>query len=395
MHIHLDPVGGIAGDMFVGALLDAYPERAAATLAAVRAAGLDESVRLAHVPFSDGTLSGSRFEVSAPPAEDAHDHVHWSSLRRRLSSSALAEPILARVLDIFGRLAAAEAQVHNKAIDRVAFHEVGAWDSIADIVAAASLIESLGPCTWSIGAVPVGSGRVATQHGQLPVPAPATVLLLDGFHCFDDGFPGERVTPTGAAIVQHLAPDFGLGPRPRRLHHSGYGFGNRRFDGMSNVLRVLVFEPASTFVARPDQVAVLRFEVDDQTPEDLALGLDRLREMDGVVDVVQQTMVGKRGRVSAGIRILVKPEMVEQIIEACFAETTTLGIRTQLTDRVILPRRETRTAGGVRVKVATRAAGSTAKAEISDVADAGGHADREQRRHTAQTEALSDRDDER
>ena len=389
MHTHLDPIGGVAGDMFVGALLDAFPELAGPAIAAVRAAGLDEAVRLDHVAFSDGILSGSRFEVDAPGVGNGHDHVHWSSLKKRLDESALAPAVRARSIDIFAHLAHAEARVHGQAVDTIAFHEVGAWDSIADIVAAAHIIEALQPCTWSVGPIPLGTGRVSSAHGLLPVPAPATVLLLEGFECFDDGFSGERVTPTGAAIVRYLEPASGLGTTPLTLRKTGYGFGTRRFKGMSNVLRVLQFEHAAVSKSRSDEVTLIRFEIDDQTAEDLAVGLERLRAIDGVVDVNQFPVTGKQGRLLTAIQVLVRPERVDQVTDACFKETTTLGLRLQRVERRVLARHETNSEEGVAVKIANRPAGTTAKADIAAVADSDGHRTRQARRHAAESEVLA------
>lgn len=424
MHIHLDPVGGIAGDMFVAALLDLRPELAPATIAALRSAGLGDDVRLAFVPFSDGILNGSRFDVSklsrvwrrngkagrADQDRHAHEekpigmpelanqyvhrsatrhsHTRWRDIRKRLEECSLEAPVRLRAIEIFTLLAEAEARVHQKTIDEVSFHEVGAWDSIADIVAAAFLIESLMPCDWSIGPIPIGSGRVSTAHGQLPVPAPATALLLDGFCCFDDGLQGERVTPTGAAIIRHLQPSYGIGRVPRRLRKSAHGFGTRQLPGMSNVLRALEFETATSSV-RADQVAVINFEIDDQTPEDLAEGLDKLRDVEGVIDVIQHPTTGKRGRVVAAIQVLAKPELAAAVSAACFFETTTLGLRLQVTDRLVLSRNEAIAAGGVRVKCVQRPAGLTAKADIKDVAHEDGHFGRQALRDRAVSEVIS------
>ena len=191
------------------------------------------------------------------------------------------------------------------------------------------------------------------------MPAPATVLLLDGFECFDDGFAGERVTPTGAAIVRYLAPASGLGSSPRRLQKTGYGFGTRRFEGMSNVLRVLQFDAAAPSRLRADQVMVIRFEIDDQTAEDLALGVARLRALDGVIEVTQFPVTGKHGRVLSAIQLLARPQCVDNVIDACFHETTTLGLRLQLVERRILARRDVKADGDVGVKVAERPTGTT------------------------------------
>lgn len=381
--------------MFAGALLDLRPDLADGAIAAVRAAGLDPAVALAHVPFSDGTLSGSRFDVRLPEtAGDGHAHVHWSSLRTRLEAAPLDAPVRDRAIAIFAVLAEAEARVHDKPVDDVAFHEVGAWDSIADIVAAAWLIDALGPATWSVGALPAGSGRVPSAHGLLPVPAPATVLLLEGFPVFDDGRPGERVTPTGAAILRHLAPARGPGRTPRVLSGTGYGFGTKRFEGLSNVLRVLAYAPAAGHDdVQSDTVTRLAFEVDDQTPEDLALALERLRIVDGVLDVCQFGGVGKQGRTVAAVRVLATPEASERAVRACFEETTTLGVRITEVDRRVLARRGVE-AEGIGVKIAARPGGATAKAELADLAGAGVHRDRQARRGAAERAALGrDADD--
>ena len=348
-HLHLDPVGGIAGDMFVGALLDLDPSLAEATFDAIRDAGLDEAVSLRHEPFSDGILSGSRFEVGAPADGLPDEHVHWSRLRRRLSESRLQTPVRERAVDIFQHLARAEARVHGVDIDDVTFHEVGAWDSIADIVAAANVIESVSPCTWSVGPIPIGSGRVDTRHGKLP------------------------------------AHD--VGAIPRRLQNTGYGFGRRRFDELSNVLRVLQFADQAESVNQ-DRVSVIRFEVDDQTAEDLAIGLDRIRDVEGVIDVAQMSLTGKQGRLASGIQVLARPEFIDVVTSACFCQTTTLGLRVQTTDRLILERRETSDSRGLTVKVAERPSGRTAKADVQGVVNLEGHSDRQASRRAAELEVL-------
>ena len=157
-------------------------------------------------PHRDTALAGTRFKVSRP-ADDDHGHVRLADVSERLEAARLAPAVRTRALAIFTLLAEAEGAVHGTDPAEVTFHEVGAWDSTVDIVAAAFLIEALGPARWSCGAIPLGSGRVRCAHGLLPVPAPAVVHLLRGLATHDDGIGGERVTPTGAAILKHLAPD--------------------------------------------------------------------------------------------------------------------------------------------------------------------------------------------
>lgn len=395
LHLHLDPVGGVAGDMFVAALLDAWPEHADGAIAAVRAAGLGEDVQIEHRRHQDDVLVGSRFCVSLENdriGHDGHQHVHWRDLRERLSAAPLDAPVRKRALAIFALLAEAEAGVHGVDVDDATFHEVGAWDSIADIVAAAFLIEVTGAESWSVGPLPLGSGRVRCAHGELPVPAPATLRLLEGFAFHDDGRSGERVTPTGAAILKQLGASSKPGPVAGRLFRTGHGFGLRKFEGMSNVLRVLAFDIGQGHVQRPvaDGVAVLTFEVDDQTPEDLAIGLDHLRVRADVLDVVQMPVFGKKGRIALAVRILANPEVADAVIDACFAETTTLGVRWRLEERAVLARRHVRSDDDTGVKLAERPGGRmTAKAESDDLAPIAGHADREKARRSAEEGALA------
>lgn len=327
-----------------------------------------------------------------------HPHRRFAEIREWLRESGLARPVAERAEAIFALLAEAEAEVHGIAVEDVTFHEVGAWDSIADVVCAAWLIDSLDPAAWSCAPLPLGGGRVRSAHGMLPVPAPATALLLRGLPTFHDGVGGERVTPTGAAILRHLDPSFEPAGLGGRIARTGHGFGSRRLPGMSNVLRALVLDPASEPVPGPgaawreETVAVCSFEVDDQTAEDLAVGLDRLRAADGVLDVVQTPTVGKKGRMAASVRVLARPEARERVIERCFAETATLGVRWQPVRRAALEREETvaDVAGEpVRIKRARRGTGGgevTVKAEMDDVANAdGGRAGREERRRQAES----------
>jgi len=224
-HVHLDPLGGLAGDMFVAAMLDAWPDLTEGAVDAVRAAGLPQSVAVEAVPFGDGVLTGTRFNVWVPDENESdthHEHTRFAALKSQLEASDLSGGTLHRTLDIFTHLAHAESTVHGIPVSDVTFHEVGAWDSIADIVAAAHVIESVGAASWSTNPLPLGAGRVNTAHGQLPVPVPAVVELLKGFAFHDDGLPGERVTPTGAAILRHLEP--GSSPPNGTLGRSGTGF---------------------------------------------------------------------------------------------------------------------------------------------------------------------------
>ena len=392
MHLHLDPVGGIAGDMFAAAVLDTFPALEEELCAALDASGLGAYAGVARLDHEDGVQSGSRFVVE--PRSEAEAHAREAAeISRIIDGSGLDNGVRARATALFSLLAEAESRVHGMPAEAVRFHELGGWDSIADVVSAAWLIEALGASEWSCAPLPLGRGRVESAHGALPVPAPATVLLLEGIPVHDDGRPGERVTPTGAAILRHLAPSFSPLPGPLRLVRSGSGFGARELEGMSNVLRLLAFEPLASEDAASDRVAVCSFEVDDQSPEDLAVALERLRALDGVLDVVQAPVFGKKGRLGAQVQVLTRPGARPEVIDEVFAHTTTLGVRWHEVNRRFLPRDVVHVdgaAGGVRVK-RTRRPGEnvTVKAEMDDVAALGaGRRARERVRIEAEEAAL-------
>ena len=314
-------------------------------------------------------------------------------IRGQLQAAPLDTDVRRHAIAIFAHLAEAEARVHGVRPEDVTFHEVGAVDSIADIVGAAHVIAAIGADAWTVSALPQGSGRVRTAHGLMPVPAPATVLLLEGFAFVDDGAPGERVTPTGAAILRHLCdPKAQVRGRPRVLRRSGVGFGTRALPGLSNCLRALVFEAAETGGAWDEEaLSVIEFEIDDQTGEDLAVALDHLRALPAVIDAVQAPAFGKKGRMVAAVRLLVRSEGVAAVTEAVFRETTTLGLRRHEARRAVLRRRE-EVVGQVRVKTAERPGGATAKAEVDDAQNLDGHAARARLRSAAETAALSEED---
>ena len=419
MHIHLDIVGGIAGDMFAAAMLDAWPEFAPAVAENLRLAGLGAEIRADLLAHNDGVLAGHRFDVvntaqpkpvPAQAAAHTHDHNHdhdhhhahdhhshdhghgshahtpWSELRQSLAGSGLAAEVKRTAIGIFECLAEAEAAVHGRDIGDVVFHEVGNWDSIADIVAAATVIVSVGAKSWSASSLPIGRGFVETAHGRLPVPAPATALLVKGLACHDDGRAGERVTPTGAAVLRFLGPEAGIGHRPRVMSRIGIGFGTRRLLGISNVLRVLAFDDVPQH--GQDQVGVIQFEIDDQSGEELAVALDHLRATDGVLDVLQTPGFGKKGRMVMSVQVLTRPEALEAAVTACFRQTTTLGVRTRIDTRSILARRAVTTEEGLRVKIADRPGGATAKAEMDDSGHGESHEARSSMRRRAERQAL-------
>lgn len=403
LHIHLDAVGGIAGDMFLAALADAFPQHVPAVLAAQRAAGLPPDVRCEFLPHNDAILTGKRFSLDDPHehqhrhahahgVEHQHDDTPFAEIRAGLLASALSAEVKSAAVAIFTLLAEVEGGVHGVAPDAVQFHELGGWDSIADIVGAAAFVHALGEATWSVSALPLGRGRMRTAHGWIPVPSPAASQLLTGYAFFDDGLEGERVTPTGAGILKYLAASQAVRRDRGRLVRIGNGFGTKTFPGLSNVLRVLAFEAVAASTAA-EQVLQIEFEVDDQSPEDLAIGLDHLRAAPGVLDVLQIPAFGKKGRMVAHVQILADPACADAVRELCFSETSTLGVRWRLVDRQVLPREQSSVTVGaqlLRLKIARRPGAVTAKVESDDLrGTAGGNAARTRLRRQAE-EGLED-----
>ncbi len=416
--IHLDLVGGFSGDMFVAAMVDALPALAApvlAELAAARPAGMPgpdfrevsngglraRNFGLAPEPKQPGRRFASIGQSSAHSAEvgsgaDAHEHAGtaYTTLRRRIIDAPLTAPTREHALALLALLAEAEARVHGVAVDTVHFHELADWDSLLDVVAAGCIAATLAGARWTASAPPFGGGTVHTAHGQLPVPAPATGLLLIGYPWRDDGIAGERVTPTGAAILRHLVPATHCGARrdAGRLLSIGCGAGTRTLPGLPNIVRAMVLELAQD--SQADVVVVLEFDVDDMTGEEIAVAAERLRNEPGVADVSVGTRYGKKGRPLADFRLLVAPRAADAVVQACFTETSTLGLRAREERRRILPRNEVAAAVGsdaMNVKLAARPGGErTAKAAQDDVVSTRGLGERRRMGALAAQRALED-----
>jgi hypothetical protein len=412
-HIHLDAVGGLAGDMFVAALLDALPDlrqRIFADLAAampadcgqptlseglsggiaVRRFALVESAAAAHT-HSHGHHDHDHDDEPGDHAHHDDNPVHFPDIVRRISAADLHPGTAEQAIAILRRLAEAESRMHGVAIEAVHFHEIADWDSLMDIVAAGSIAAALAQCRWSVSDLPRGDGLVRTRHGLLPVPAPATAAILRGFRWRDDGIGGERVTPTGAAIVAHLVGDANARPDGGLLTATGTGAGTRELAGMPNILRALVFAPAAQSAAAQDgEVIVVSFDIDDMSGEEIGIAADRLRAADGVIDLTLASSQGKKGRPMSGFRLLLQPAAFAAVSRLCFIETTTIGLRWRSERRICLQRsQESVEVGGQHLsrKRTQRPDGpASLKIESDDVARFAGLAERRRMKQLGEEE---------
>jgi uncharacterized protein (TIGR00299 family) protein len=341
-----DCFAGVAGDMVLGALLDA-----GGSAEALRA-GLAE---LPVDPFELEVTGTERGGIGATQvrvrAQRSHVIRTWAYLRGALGEADLPAPVRERALATFARLAEAEARVHRKPVDQVHFHEVGAVDAVVDVVGAALLLHDLGVTeVWS-SAVATGSGRVRSEHGVLPVPAPAVLELLRGAPIYSGGVAAELTTPTGAAILAAGAARFAELP-PMRVAAVGYGAGGRHHDELPNLLRVVLGERTGDGAAG-DGGLVLEANLDDMTPELAPWVLERLFEV-GAADVWYTPVHMKKGRPGITLSVLCPPGTDAAARELLWRETSTLGVRGVPVRKWMLERRviEVELPGGkVRVKL--------------------------------------------
>jgi uncharacterized protein (TIGR00299 family) protein len=378
---YLDCFSGISGDMFLGALIDAgvSPKLLEETVVA-----LDIGARLEISKVVRGGISATKVDLYANGEKDllrdvfweqhGHDHPHEHShghehshehrhdhgrtltdIRKIIEKAAISSTAKATAIKIFETLGQAEAEIHNTSVAQVHFHEVGAVDATVDIVCAAVGAESLAVQEWVCSPLNVGGGTVKCAHGTLPVPAPATLKLLQDAPVYSSGPQVELVTPTGAAIVKTLSNRFAPFPA-MKIDKSGYGAGTRDFPEHPNLLRITIGEAEPTDRANTsnDRIMVLEANLDDLSPQVLAYAMERLLA-EGALDVFSVPVQMKKSRPGALLTVLSKMEDASRLTKTIFAETTTLGVRRREEQRQTLSRRwETvdTTWGPVRIKIA-------------------------------------------
>ncbi|MEE8396738.1 MAG: nickel pincer cofactor biosynthesis protein LarC [bacterium] len=353
--LYFDIVGGIAGDMTVASLLGlGVPlEHLRAGLATMALEGLSIEVQSA---VRHG-IAGCRFVVT-PPADGAgsggghgpghgHPHRDFREVRRMIGASGLAPAAMEIAQRIFARLAEAEGEVHGIAPEAVTFHEVGGWDSIADIVCVALALDYLAPEAIFCSPVPVGAGTVKTAHGVMPVPAPATLLLLRGFPIIQGGPAYERTTPTGAAILAAMARP---APQPFALTPEKVGVGMGTFDGpeVPNLLRAIWAQTDGEAMGQggagdqpaagvAETIECAEANMDDANPEWIGYLVERLQEA-GALDVALIPIQMKKNRPGTLVQVLYPPALRAAVAGLLFAEGTTLGVRFRAMERIVLPR---------------------------------------------------------
>jgi uncharacterized protein (TIGR00299 family) protein len=345
---YFDCFSGISGDMTLGALIDAGCD----------AAHLRSELARLHVPGWQMTsekvwkngMAATHVKVHA---EDQQKHRSLTDILGILRDSQLAQSVRDWSMQIFRKLGAAEAQVHDVPVDKIHFHEVGAVDAIVDIVGACVGFAALGIQRFACSPLNVGGGTAKMAHGILPVPAPATAALLQGKPTYSNGVQRELVTPTGAAIVAALCDSFGPQP-PMTVTSIGYGAGAADLEGQPNVLRIMVGEAAEKIVPGYDQeITVIEANLDDMNPQIYGYVLEKALAA-GALDVYTTPVQMKKNRPGTLLTILCNPQDTNTLMSLIFAETTTFGARTYRAQRRTLPRESVNvstTYGDVRIKL--------------------------------------------
>ncbi len=345
---YFDCFAGISGDMTLGALVSAGWDPSA--LVSLPARLRLEGVSVAIEPARRGPFAATRVDVRVAEAKQPHRHLHH--IAAILAAADLSPAVRERALAVFRRLAEAEAEVHGSTVERVHFHEVGAADALVDIVGAVEGLAALGIERVFSSAPRLGGGEVDTQHGRIPVPAPATTLLLRGAPVELGPIPMELTTPTGAALLATLVESWEK-PPAFRIGAIGTGAGSRDPAALANVLRVIVGEAAEAPLRR-GEVAVLETALDDESPQYVAALIPRLLA-EGALDAMVVPVTMKKGRPGLWLVVVATPESAERLAASLLRESTTLGVRMRREERFELERRlgEVETPlGVVRLKIA-------------------------------------------
>ncbi|PYU03185.1 MAG: nickel pincer cofactor biosynthesis protein LarC [Acidobacteria bacterium] len=345
---YFDCFSGISGDMTLGALVDA-----GCSLELLRSG-------LQGLQIPGWTISSEKVWKNGMAAtfvhvatEDQTKHRSLSAILEIFEKSQLSESVGKNAAAIFRKLGEAEASVHDVALEKIHFHEVGAVDAIVDIVGACIAFDALGIEKFACSPLNVGGGTAKMSHGVLPVPAPATAKLLQGKPTYSNGVQRELVTPTGAAIVSTLCDTFG--PQPQMTVSAiGYGAGSMELEGQPNVVRIMIGEAADKVITGFDEeISVIEANLDDMNPQIYGYFLEKALAA-GALDVYTTPVQMKKNRPGTLLTLLCKPQDTNSLMSLVFAETTTFGARTYRAQRRTLPRESVNVHtqfGDVRVKL--------------------------------------------
>ena len=350
--LYLECKMGVAGDMLSAALLELYPDKDAVleTLNGMGLHGVSFSVEKSEKCGIMGShlsviVNGEEEESLDVEHEHSHSHEHshehshahhsMDDIEHIVSHLNIEDAVKADVLNVYKLLAEAESQVHGTEVTKIHFHEVGNLDAIADITAACYLIRKLSPEKIYASPIHVGSGQVKCAHGILPVPTPATALLLKGIPFYSSDVRGELCTPTGAALLKYYVSEFG--PQPAMMvDNIGYGMGKKDFP-QANCVRAMLGE--TTTNEKTDTIAELVCNLDDMTPEEIGFATGKLMD-EGALDVFTTSIFMKKNRPGAMLTVLCRKDEKEKFVKLIFKYTTTIGIRENICSRYVLNRTE-------------------------------------------------------
>ena len=376
-NLYIDCSMGAAGDMLMAALMELIPDKEA-FLSKMNALGIP-GVRVSAEKKESCGISGTHVHVMVDGIEegDHHDHDHGhhghhghhhsglSDIKGIIDSLALPEEVRKDVMSVYEIIARAESQVHGQEMEQIHFHEVGTLDAIADVVGNCLLMHMIKPEYISASPIHVGSGTVKCAHGVLPVPAPATALILQNVPIYGGEIKGELCTPTGAALLKYFVDDFGLMPK-MRVAKIGCGIGTKEFE-RANCLRVMTGEIDGS---RQDEVCELAANIDDMTAEEIGYAIEVLMEK-GALDVYAENIVMKKSRPAIKLVCMCRCEDKDDMAALMLKHTTTIGIREYRCQRYTMDRRfEQRKTpwGDVNVKVCEDNGVKKIKAEFEDLA---------------------------
>jgi len=333
--LYLDCFAGIAGDMLLGALIDAGVE-----VDAIRD-GLSQLPITGWELRAEKTrrkgISGTKLSVLPQEGANLPHQLGYHELAEAIETGGLSDTATARALAVLRAITEAEASVHGMPVEEVHFHEVGGIDTLVDVAGAAVALELLGVERIVSAPIPLSHGFIDCAHGRLPVPPPAVTELVKGVPTVPLDIEGETVTPTGAALAVTLADAFGP-PPPMTVEAVGYGAGTSEWPDVPNVLRVLVGETTEQAAPEAREVVLLEANIDDMPAEHFSLALERCFEA-GALDVWLTPIQMKKNRPATMLSALASPEASAVVAEAIFENTTTFGIRRATMSRMCLPRR--------------------------------------------------------